>query len=95
METIQFLTNFRIIKKIATGGMGSIYLAEQLGSFGFSKKVVIKTIRASLVTDEETRELFIGEANLVANLIHENIVQVYQFEEVDGTYYLVMEYVLP
>lgn len=89
---LEYITKFKIIEKIATGGMGSIYLAEQWGAHGFRKNVVIKTIRASLLTDEDTLQMFIGEAKLVANLVHENIVQVYQFEESAGTYYLIMEY---
>lgn len=92
MIDLEYATKFRIIREIATGGMGSIYLAEQLGAHGFRKTVAIKTIRASLITDAETLDMFIGEAKLVADLIHENIVQVYQFEQSEGMYYLIMEY---
>lgn len=93
MFELEYLTKFRMIEDIATGGMGSVYIAEQLGAKEFRKTVAIKTIRSSLISDPETLEMFIGEAKLVADLIHENIVQVYQFEEKEGMYYLVMEYV--
>ncbi|BBM86115.1 serine/threonine protein kinase [Candidatus Uabimicrobium amorphum] len=93
MEDLKYLSHYKIIKKIASGGMGNIYLAEQLGARGFSKTVAIKTIRSSLLSDMETLDMFIGEAKLVANLIHANIVQVYHFEKVDNFYYLIMEYV--
>ena len=92
MDDLKYLSHYKIIRKIATGGMGNIYLAEQLGAHGFSKTVAIKTIRTSLLSDQETLDMFIGEAKLVANLIHANIVQVYQFEKVDKFYYLIMEY---
>lgn len=92
MDDLRYLSHYKIIKKIATGGMGDIYLAEQLGAHGFRKTVAIKTIRSSLLADQETLDMFIGEAKLVADLIHANIVQVYQFEKVDNFYYLIMEY---
>lgn len=92
MQELQYLTHFKIIRRIATGGMGSIYLAEQLGTNGFKKIVAIKTVKVSLISDQETLDMFIGEAKLVADLIHENIVQVYHFEQSEGMYYLIMEY---
>ena len=92
MQELECLTKFKILRCIATGGMGSIYLAEQLGTHGFKKKVVIKTIKVALVSDQEVLDMFIGEAKLVADLIHENIVQVYQFEQAEGMYFLIMEY---
>ncbi len=92
MEELKCFTHYQIIEKIAVGGMGAIYLAEQKGANDFTKTVAIKTIRASLISDPETLDLFIGEAKLVADLVHENIVQVYHFYEVDGIYYLIMEY---
>lgn len=92
MEELQYLTKFRIVEKIASGGMGTVYLAEQIGTNNFRKTVAIKTIHANLIADPETLEMFIGEARLVADLIHENIVQVYQLGESQGIYYIIMEY---
>jgi serine/threonine-protein kinase len=92
MQELQYLTKFRILTEIAVGGMGAVYLAEQIGVKNFRKTVAIKTIRTSLIADEETLEMFLGEARLVADLIHENIVQVYQLGESDGMYYVIMEY---
>ncbi len=92
LENLEYNTKFHILSCIATGGMGEVYLAEQIGCNGFKKTVAIKVIRGELVRDQETLDMFIGEARLVADLIHENIVQVYHFEQVKGNYYLVMEY---
>lgn len=92
MQDIQYVSRFRVLELLATGGMGNIYLAEQLGSAGFTKEVVMKTIRRELLSDPETMNMFAGEAKLMANLVHENIIQVYAFEEYSGNYYLVMEY---
>ena len=92
MKEIQYITKFKIIREIAIGGMGEIYLAEQIGSETFRKTVAIKVIKESLVSDQDTMKMFVGEAKLVADLIHENIVQVYNFEKIEDDYYLIMEY---
>ncbi|MCK5376794.1 MAG: protein kinase, partial [Acidobacteria bacterium] len=73
--------------------MGSVYQAQQLGNAGFSKTVAIKTILDLFAADEEFVRLFIGEAKLVADLVHENIVQVYDLGLSEGRYFIVMEYV--
>lgn len=92
LGSIQYISKFRLVELLATGGMGNIYLAEQLGAEGFTKEVVIKTIRRELLSDRDTMAMFSGEAKLMANLVHENIIQVYAFEEHEGNYFLVMEY---
>ncbi len=92
MQEIQYLTAYQIIRKIASGGMGSVYLAEQLGADGFRKIVAIKTIKKEYLKNKENVDLFVGEAKLVADLIHENVLQVYQLGQTKGIYYIVMEY---
>ena len=92
MKEIQYLTGYRVLKKIATGGMGSVYLAEQQGAESFRKITAIKTIKREYLKNKENVELFVGEAKLVADLIHENILQVYQLGQTKGIYYIVMEY---
>lgn len=84
--------NLRIVREIASGGMGTVSEAIQEGAGGFEKRVAIKEILPT-ETDEKFVEMFIGEAKLVANLVHENIVQIYQLNEIDSRYYIVMEYV--
>ncbi len=86
-------SEFTIIEKIAQGGMGAVYKASQKGVEGFEKTVAIKTLLNSLSADVKTVEMFICEAKLVANLVHENIVQIYQFGRQGGNYFFVMEYV--
>lgn len=82
-----------VIKKLAEGGMGAVYLAEQYGAEGFSKTVALKVIRRELLEDDESVKMFLDEAKLVADLIHPNIVQVYHLAEYKGRYFVVMEYV--
>jgi eukaryotic-like serine/threonine-protein kinase len=92
MQEIQYVTNYQILRKIATGGMGSVYLAEQMGAESFRKVVAIKTIKKEFLKNKENVDLFVGEAKLVADLIHENVLQVYQLGQTKGIYYIVMEY---
>ena len=83
----------KIVRKIAAGGMGRVYEALQFGSDGFEKRVAIKVILEDLATDQEFVDMFAGEAKLVADLIHQNIVQVYQFGTIERTFFISMEYV--
>jgi integrase len=66
MQEIQYLTSYQILRKLASGGMGSVYLAEQLGADGFRKIVAIKTIKKEYLKNKENVDLFVGEAKLVA-----------------------------
>lgn len=80
-------------RKIADGGMGVVYEAQQLGSGNFRKVVAVKLIREEYSAIEEFQQNFIGEARLVADLIHTNIVQTYHLGQVGGQYFMVMEFV--
>ena len=71
--------------------MGMVYEAEQLGAEGFVKRVAIKVIRQNFATQRLFLQNFIGEAKLVADLIHTNIVQTYHFGEARGVYFIAME----
>lgn len=84
---------FHIVRTIAAGGMGSVYEAHQIGAAGFEKRVAIKTILPEYSDDRRFVDLFIQEAKLVADLVHENIVQIYQFGLSNDGYYIVMEYI--
>jgi serine/threonine-protein kinase len=80
-------------RKIADGGMGSIYEAEQYGAEGFIKKVAIKTILPEFVREDVFVSAFVGEAKLVANLVHQNIVQIHHLGRQENGYYIAMEYI--
>lgn len=80
-------------RKIAEGGMGVVYEAQQLGVGNFRKIVAVKLIREEYSAVEEFQKNFIGEARLVADLIHTNIVQTYHLGQVGGQYFMVMEFV--
>jgi serine/threonine-protein kinase len=89
--TIQNEFRYDIVRKIFEGGMGIVYEAEQLGARQFVKRVAIKLIRNDYATQKQFLENFVGEAKLVADLIHTNIVQTYQLGEANGNYFIAME----
>lgn len=89
--TIQGDTRYEIVRKIFEGGMGVVYEAEQHGARDFVKRVAIKVIRQSYANQKQFIENFVGEAKLVADLIHTNIVQTYQLGEASGIYFIAME----
>lgn len=71
--------------------MGIVYEAEQWGAHGFRKRVAIKLIRTEFARQRSFVENFIGEAKLVADLIHTNIVQTYHLGESKGQVFIAME----
>jgi serine/threonine-protein kinase len=85
--------HYKIVRTIAEGGMGVVYEAAQHGAGQFSKTVAVKLIREEYSTIPEFQNNFIGEARLVADLIHTNIVQTYHLGMIGGQYFMVMEYV--
>jgi len=71
--------------------MGIVYEAEQLGTHGFIKRVAIKVIRQHFASQKMFLDNFIGEAKLVADLIHTNIVQTYHLGSSGNLYFIAME----
>ena len=84
---------YELVRQIAAGGMGIVYEGFQIGAGGFRKRVAIKLIREEYSAIPEFQKNFIGEARLVADLIHTNIVQTYHLGQLHGQYFMVMEYV--
>src|SRR5215210_2147400 len=89
--TIQNEFRYEIVRKIFEGGMGVVYEAEQNGARAFVKRIAIKVVRQNYADQKQFIENFIGEAKLVADLIHTNIVQTYHLGEANGVYFIAME----
>ena len=84
---------YEVVRKIASGGMGEVYLAKSIGAAGFQKHVVIKKILPHLTEHPQTVKSLVREAKLLVLLNHPNIVQVFDLG-VEGTdYFMAMEYV--
>ena len=93
MKKIIGNVEYKILKIIAEGGMGTVYKAVMKGANGFEKIVAIKTLLKCYSKDKRFISRFIDEAKLVANLIHENIVQIYHLDKYLNEYYFILEYV--
>ena len=89
--TIQSDYRYEIVRKIFEGGMGIVYEAQQQGARNLVKRVAMKVIRQNYANQKQFIENFIGEAKLVADLIHTNIVQTYHLGEARGLYFICME----
>lgn len=91
-KTPSRLGRYELLARLATGGMGEIFLARLEGAAGFEKLVVIKRILPHLADDARFRQMLITEARLASRLTHANICQVIELGETDGQLYIVMEY---
>jgi serine/threonine protein kinase len=91
LSTILSDLRYEIVREIYEGGMGIVYEAKQHGTRGFVKRVAIKVIRERFASHPEFIENFVGEAKLVADLIHTNIVQTYHLGESRGVCFICME----
>jgi serine/threonine-protein kinase len=81
-----------LLDRLATGGMAEVYRAVTQGVEGFRRTFVVKRILADKAQSPTFIRMFVDEARICALLHHPNIVQVYDFGQVDGSYFLAMEY---
>jgi serine/threonine protein kinase len=84
---------YTLVERLGRGGMADVWKAKISGPGGFQRTLVIKRILPHLVEDEQFKQMFVAEARLSARLNHANIVQVFELGDVDGEFYLAMEYV--
>jgi serine/threonine protein kinase len=89
---IKFGEKYTLLDLIGVGGVAEVFRGKLTGDKGFEKLIVIKKLLAEHVADQEMVEIFIGEAKLAALLQHENIAATYDFGDIDGEYFLAMEY---
>ena len=84
---------YKLLERIATGGMAEIYRARMTAAAGVTKPVVIKKILPGYADNSAFLSMFVNEARIAAGLSHGNIAQVFDFGEVDGEYFIAMEWV--
>ncbi|ATB29489.1 serine/threonine-protein kinase [Melittangium boletus] len=84
---------YELVSKLAAGGMAVTYRARMRGAAGVTKPVVIKQILPHFADEPAFVEMFVSEARVAAALTHGNIAQVFDFGEIDGQYFLAMEFV--
>jgi serine/threonine-protein kinase len=82
-----------LLERIGVGGMAEIFKAVAKGAEDFKKVLVIKRILLPYSKDPNFVSMFIEEAKMCASLQHPNIVTIYEFDQIEGQYYIAMEYV--
>ncbi|MEM9696613.1 MAG: serine/threonine-protein kinase, partial [Myxococcota bacterium] len=90
--TLPTFGKYRPVAELGQGGMADVILALSQGPIGFNKLVVIKRLRSHLADDPEFVGMLIDEARLAARLNHPNIVHTNEVGEIDGTFFIAMEY---
>ncbi len=80
--------------ELASGGMGSVYLARLDGTAGFEKLVALKRIHPHLAKEADCIEMFLDEAKIASRITHPNVCSVFDFGQADGEYYIAMEYLV-
>src|SRR3954466_11150948 len=84
---------YRVIERLAAGGMAEVFIAESAGIEGFKKQVAIKRVLPALSEKKRFIAMFLDEARLSAHLSHSNVAQVFDIGVGDNAYFIVMEYV--
>jgi serine/threonine protein kinase len=84
---------YELLALLAKGGLAEIWLARQSGMAGFEKLVVVKRLHERLQPEREYVDMFLDEARINARLQHTNVLSVYELGEIDGRYFLTMEYI--
>jgi serine/threonine-protein kinase len=84
------LAGYRLLRRLGRGAMAEVYLADQIS---LGRQVAVKVLRSTLATDATYVQRFDQEARAAAQLVHANIVQIYEVGCVDGVHFIAQEYV--
>jgi serine/threonine-protein kinase len=84
---------YELLAQLARGGLAEIWLARQTGLAGFEKLVVVKRLYERLQKEQEFVDMFLDEARINSRLNHTNVLSVHELGEIDGRYFLTMEYI--
>jgi eukaryotic-like serine/threonine-protein kinase len=84
------LGGFRILRRLGSGAMADVYLADQSS---LRRQVAVKVLKRHLATDQTYVKRFEREAQAAASLVHANIVQIYEVGYSGQSYYIAQEYV--
>jgi serine/threonine-protein kinase len=83
---------YTLLSKIAEGGMASVHLGQLRGDYRFQKWVAVKVVHPRHAGNDRFVRMFLNEARLVARIDHPNVCTVFDFGEVNGIFYIAMEY---
>src|SRR5690242_17078745 len=84
------ISGYRLLRRLGQGAMAEVYLAEQVS---LGRQVAFKVLRPNLASDATYVQRFDQEARAAAQLVHANIVQIFEVGTVDGVHFIAQEYV--
>jgi len=87
-----FANRYELLKQLAVGGMGEIFLARDRQASNPESRIVVKRILQNMAADSNFVTMFLDEARITIELRHANIVEVYEADESEGRCFLTMEY---
>jgi serine/threonine protein kinase len=93
IERMDRIGPYLLHKRVARGGMAELFLADYVRQDGFKRKVAIKRILPHLAGNQDFIKMFTREARLAALLQHPNIVQIFDYGNIDNAYFIAMEYI--
>ncbi len=82
-----------LLERVSIGGMAEVYRAKPFNAPGFKRFLAVKRILPSLAVDDEFVSMFVDEAKIAVQLNHRSICQIYELGRLEGTFYIVMEYI--
>jgi serine/threonine-protein kinase len=89
--SIGSIGRYRLLGRIGEGGMAEVYRAVMVGPEGFERELVLKRILPRLSESGDFKTMFVREAKICAQMLHPNIIQIYEFGHADGGYFIAME----
>ena len=93
-STLSVFDKYQVVRRIAVGGMGEVFLAKQTGLPGFERQVILKSlIAAEGEPPPQMVSRFLDEARVAASLNHPNVVSVFEAGVWHGTFFIAMEYI--
>jgi serine/threonine-protein kinase len=84
---------WEVVRRLGSGGMADVYLAQARGDGGFEKLVAIKVMHGHLARNQRAVDHFLDEARLAARIHHPNVVAIQDLGKIGNDYVIVMEYV--
>jgi hypothetical protein len=93
IEKMDRIGPYLLHRKVARGGMAELFLADYVREDGFRRKVAVKRILPHLAGNQDFIKMFTREARLAALLQHPNIVQIFDYGNIENAYFIAMEYI--
>jgi serine/threonine protein kinase len=84
---------YKLLAPLAAGGMAHVWAAKPEGTLGFARTVALKVVRPEYAADAEYARMLVDEATVAGAIHHPNVCELYEFDEADGLFFMVMEWV--